>query len=272
MSQHRQRLIVGVILLIFLIPAIIWLSSTTIAVIFSLLCILAIREWEKIVNAQSRNRQQFLYILFCVLITWAIASFSIYYNDRIILYIAVLWWFIALAISTFYSTVLCSNKAFRWFLNIHIAIVLAACLVAIYLLHGINSSWLLYAMILVTLCDTAAYYVGRRLGKNKLAPTISLGKTKEGLWGALAAALMLSLVGAFLLLENATFLSVLSFVLLSLVACIAGVVGDLTVSMAKRCAGVKDSGKLLPGHGGVLDRMDAFIAVAPVVALGASGI
>ena len=270
MNQHRKRLIVGIMLLVFLIPAIVVLPSMLLTAIFALLCISAIGEWGRIVNWSGEGRRQSLYIGSCVLSTLAIASFSIYYDSKLILYIAVLWWFVALVISTFYTSALCANNAFRWFLSAHIIIALAACIVAVYLLHKSSSAWLLYAVALVSLCDTAAYYVGRRFGKQKLAPTISLGKTKAGLWGALVAALILSLSSAVLLLENATVLSVISLVLLSLIACIAGVIGDLTESMAKRCAGVKDSGKLLPGHGGVLDRIDAFIAVAPVVALGIS--
>jgi len=236
--------------------------------IFALLCIIAIYEWGDLVNISSSNITRSLYRLFFVISTLAIGWWSIYYDSKIILYVGVLWWFIALTISTFYTNSLCNSIAFRGFLYVHIIIVLAACIVAVDLLHQISRLWLLYAALLVAVSDTAAYYVGRRFGKHQLAATISAGKTKEGLWGALLATLIFSLLTGTLLLDNATVWHVLSLVLLSLIACIAGVIGDLTESMAKRCAGVKDSGRLLAGHGGLLDRIDAFIAATPVIALG----
>ena len=268
MNQHTRRLIVGVVLLVLIIPSIMMLSSITIAGIFALLCVGAAYEWGKLLVDKDDKFKQRLYTMICVLATLAIASFSIYYDNKIILFVAVLWWFIALVISTFYRTALCSNIVFRYFLFIHIIIALAACNTAIYVLHQMAWQGLLYAVILTAASDASAYYAGRRIGKNKLAPTISSGKTKEGLWGALLATMILGLSTAALFPGNATALHMISWVLLSLVACIAGVIGDLTESMAKRCANVKDSGSLLPGHGGLLDRIDAFIAVAPVLALG----
>lgn len=269
MSEHTRRVVVGFALLVILIPAVIWLSTMTVTVIFGSLCVLAVYEWTKlIITEDNRNKQRLGYLLVCILSSLVLASLSIRYDNKLILYVALLWWFAALVLSTFYTTALCSKIAFKWFLSVHIIVALTACAVAIYLLHEMAWFWLLYAIALVALCDISAYYVGRRIGKSKLAPAISRGKTKEGLWAALFAALLLSLLSSAGVLENVTVLSVVSLVLLSLIACIAGVVGDLTESMAKRCAGVKDSGNLLPGHGGLLDRIDAFIAVAPVIALG----
>ncbi len=268
MNQHLQRLTVGSILSVVITLCIVALSSSTIAGIFALLSVLAVYEWSRLINDSSNKNKQRMYVSIGVLSTLLIASLSIYYDNRIILYIAALWWFIALLISIFYNVRLCKNVIFRWFLSVHIVIALAACGVAVYLLHEMAWSLLLYAVILVIVSDTSAYYVGRRIGKSKLAPTISPGKTREGFWAALLATMILSLSTALLFLENNTALNVVSWIFLSLIACIVGVVGDLTESMAKRCAGVKDSGSVLPGHGGLLDRMDAFIAATPVIALG----
>ena len=271
MSQHLQRLTVGSILTVVITLCIITLSSSVVAGIFALFGVLAVYEWGQLIglinNSSSKSKQR-IYILIGIFGALSLASLSIHYDDRIILFIAALWWFTALLISIFYKVRMCTNTVFRWFLSLHIVIALAACGVAVYLLHNMAWSLLLYAMVLVIVSDTSAYYVGRRIGKNKLAPTISPGKTKEGFWAALFAVMVLSLVTAILFLENNTLLNVISWILLSLIACIAGVVGDLIESMTKRCAGVKDSGSLLPGHGGVLDRMDAFIAATPVIALG----
>jgi phosphatidate cytidylyltransferase len=120
----------------------------------------------------------------------------------------------------------------------------------------------LYLLILIWLADIAAYFVGKKYGKTRLAPDISPGKTIEGMYGALGAglvcALAISLGYGFQLLITA------DFILLSLVTVLISIYGDLFFSVAKRIRGVKDSGNLLPGHGGLLDRIDSAIAAVPV--------
>lgn len=122
---------------------------------------------------------------------------------------------------------------------------------------------LLAVLVLVWLADSAAYFVGRLLGKRKLAPSISPGKTWEGAAGGVAAALVWAIIcrGFF---DGAAWLPYLSAAAL---LAAASIVGDLFESAAKRRAGVKDSGALLPGHGGILDRIDSATAVLPLSAL-----
>jgi phosphatidate cytidylyltransferase len=121
----------------------------------------------------------------------------------------------------------------------------------------------LYALLIVWLADSGAYFAGRRWGGAKLAPAVSPGKTWAGLWGGLAACVLLA-VG----IASWRGLPVLSLLLVTLLAGVYSVIGDLTESLAKRFAGVKDSGSLIPGHGGVLDRFDSLLAAAPVLMLG----
>lgn len=121
----------------------------------------------------------------------------------------------------------------------------------------------LYALLIVWLADSGAYFAGRRWGNARLAPQVSPGKTWAGLWGGLAVCALLALgVAAW------RSLPVLPLLAVTLVAGVYSVVGDLTESLAKRFAGVKDSGSLIPGHGGVLDRFDSLLAAAPVLMLG----
>lgn len=133
-----------------------------------------------------------------------------------------------------------------------------------YALAVLEPRELLAALILVWVADTAAYFVGRKWGRRKLAPSISPGKTWEGAGGGLAAAVAYAIIcGTFLLgtvgwLPLATAAALLTAI---------SIVGDLFESAAKRQAGVKDSGTLLPGHGGILDRVDSATAVLPVAAL-----
>jgi phosphatidate cytidylyltransferase len=108
--------------------------------------------------------------------------------------------------------------------------------------------------------DVAAYYAGRALGRHKLAPTISPNKTVEGSIAGLAGSILAgTLLGSWLLQRQISFLA-----LASLAAAIAGQLGDLAESALKRSSGVKDSSSLLPGHGGMLDRLDSLIFAAPV--------
>jgi len=115
--------------------------------------------------------------------------------------------------------------------------------------------------ILIWLNDTGAYFAGRAFGRNKLAPSISPGKTWEGWAGGMVASLAVAQVLQALVPVSAPWF------VLALVVSIFGPVGDLTESALKRRAGVKDSGQLLPGHGGILDRFDSHIFAAPLAAI-----
>lgn len=129
--------------------------------------------------------------------------------------------------------------------------------------HYSGAVWLLYVMILVWGADSGAYMFGKMFGKHKLAPKVSPGKTWQGFFGGLLTAAVISWAyGVW------AHLDVTPTVLLicSVVAALASVLGDLTESMFKREAGIKDSGHLIPGHGGILDRIDSLTAAVPVFA------
>lgn len=129
--------------------------------------------------------------------------------------------------------------------------------------HYSGAIWLLYVMILVWGADSGAYMFGKLFGKHKLAPKVSPGKTWQGFIGGLATAAVISWgYGMWANLDVAP----VTLLICSIVAALASVLGDLTESMFKREAGIKDSGHLIPGHGGILDRIDSLTAAVPVFA------
>ena len=126
--------------------------------------------------------------------------------------------------------------------------------------------WLLVALVCVWSADSGAYFAGKLLGRRKLAPNISPNKTIEGLLGGLVASVMLGLLFAIFADIQTHQIVPVAFVLL--VSAGFSVIGDLLESLLKRQAGVKDSGNVIPGHGGILDRIDGVLAAIPVFAVG----
>ncbi|MEI7795339.1 MAG: phosphatidate cytidylyltransferase [Methylococcaceae bacterium] len=126
-----------------------------------------------------------------------------------------------------------------------------------------GSEMTLYFLLLIWVADIAAFFVGKKWGKTKLSPEISPGKTVEGMYGALGSAIVcgiaLSLIDGF---EQPMIIA--DFILLSVLTVLISVYGDLFFSVVKRRAGAKDSGSLLPGHGGILDRIDSLCAAIPL--------
>lgn len=122
-----------------------------------------------------------------------------------------------------------------------------------------TGAWVLLTMVLAWGSDTAAYFVGRKFGKSKLAPRISPKKTLEGSAGGLAAAVVGAVIMSFFLPG----MRVVDAIALGILGGAAGQAGDLFISVLKRSSGVKDSGGILPGHGGILDRVDALALTAP---------
>ncbi|MCP4046677.1 MAG: phosphatidate cytidylyltransferase, partial [Gammaproteobacteria bacterium] len=131
----------------------------------------------------------------------------------------------------------------------------------------VDGAWLILLLLLIVWAtDTGAYFTGKTFGKSKLAPQISPGKTRAGLLGGLIAAPLIALLATYLMPVaniNSAWL-----ILLGLSTALVSAGGDLLISLHKRTSGVKDSGNLLPGHGGILDRVDSLIAAAPFFALG----
>jgi phosphatidate cytidylyltransferase len=130
-----------------------------------------------------------------------------------------------------------------------------------------GNRWLLMALMIVWAADSGAYFAGRKFGKHKLSPRISPNKTVEGLIGGVAAGMLVALLFAWFF-ADATIKQLPAIAVVAIWTILFSVVGDLFESLLKRHVGAKDSGALIPGHGGVLDRIDSVLAALPVFALG----
>lgn len=175
------------------------------------------------------------------------------------------WVFATQRIVTAPTLTLAANKADTVLLltGAGVLVITTVCLDALRFHAPAHSvSLLLYVMALVWVMDIGAYFSGKRFGKHKLAPLVSPGKTREGVVGGVVAA---ALLVAIALSVSARFREdILLFLVASVVAALVSVVGDLYESRLKRASDIKDSSQILPGHGGVLDRIDGVVAAIPV--------
>ena len=251
----KQRVITALIAVPVLL-AVLFLAPPEIArAVIGLLFVAAAWEWSQFLGAE-RPRW-----LFVALVAVAVALSSVALDPSLrwlILAAACAWWLAATAWAFVYPTSVPALLAWGGGL-----LVLVPAHAALEWLYLQSATLLLGLLVIVWLADIGAYFGGRALGRRKLAPAISPGKTWEGVAGGVITALVFA--AGLCWQRGYDPVIVLPFIVLVV---LVSVVGDLTVSMFKRNAGVKDSGTLLPGHGGVLDRIDSVCAAAPVFAAG----
>ena len=254
----KQRIVTAIIALAGLGIVLFVVPDVMAHVIIGLLILAGAWEWSGFLG-RSGLVARLSYVVMIGAILVSISLFLSAYTQQILL-IGLVWWFVALIWTFFFPTRI--PAAIRWLCGILVLVPLYA---AMMLLYTADPTILLFAMLIVWVADSGAYFAGKTMGRVKLAPQISPGKTWEGVIGGLIAVVLLTLARS---LWVDTDLSV--FVPFCLAVAALSIVGDLTVSMFKRTAGVKDSGRLFPGHGGVLDRIDSVAAAAPLFAFGLS--
>jgi phosphatidate cytidylyltransferase len=253
----KQRVLTAIVALAVLSVVMFVVPQAVARTIITLLMLAAAWEWSGFIFKQQKMRRG-LYVLF-IAILLALIFFDLHEALLVdtILKISLGWWLAALAWMFFFPTPIA--KPVSWICG---ALVIVPAWLAIDLLYLQRPELLLFALLIVWVADIGAYFVGKGFGRVKLAPRISPGKTWEGVLGGLCAVMVLAAAGSALLEIDIAVL--LPF---CLAVALISIVGDLTVSMFKRDAGVKDSGTLFPGHGGVLDRIDSVTAAAPLFAL-----
>lgn len=254
----RERVITALVLAALVLAVIFWLPHAATMAALALLVIGAAWEWSAFPRfTQHSARAVYVAVVAaCVAAAW---WFGVEREemDRLI-HAALLWWVFALIwVAIAPARVNRTTAAGAGLL------VLVPAWLAMSRLHALGPEFLLFLILLVVAADVGAYFAGRAFGRNKLAPRVSPGKTWEGVLGGFAAAAVMAVIGVYWFHVDAQ-----RFVALCLVVVVASIIGDLTESLFKRHAGLKDSGTLLPGHGGLLDRVDSVTAAAPVFLVG----
>lgn len=253
----KQRVLTAIVALSVLAIVMFVVPPVVARTVITILMLGAAWEWSGFIFGKQDMRRS-AYVLF-IAILLALTFFELHEESLvdIVLKVALGWWLAALAWMFFFPTPIARPVA--WVCG---ALVIVPAWLALDLLYLRRPELLLFALLIVWAADIGAYFVGKGFGRVKLAPRISPGKTWEGVLGGLSAVTVLAAIGSRVLDIDVAVL--LPF---CLAVAMISIVGDLTVSMFKRNAGLKDSGRLFPGHGGVLDRIDSVTAAAPLFAL-----
>lgn len=267
----KQRVITAIILTAVFLSALFGLSLTHFALFIGAVVLIGAWEWANLSSCGALG-QRIAYAIFIALVLAGTASAAGLFSAgqtfnpvvvKSVLVAAVIWWLIALFLVKAYptSTALWGHPVLR--LAMGLLVLVPTWLALVYVRFQPQGTWLVVMIAaIVAAADTGGYFSGRKFGKHKLAPSVSPGKTLEGFAGGLISNVVLVALVAHL--SGSSFLTLLAIVLPT---SLFSVLGDLLESMVKRHAGVKDSGVILPGHGGILDRVDSITAAAPVFAL-----
>ncbi len=288
-----QRIITALIMLVFALSAIFFLPLETFSGVVAIIVLIGSWEWSGFFNKNNRLLK-ILYVLITAALMWVIYNHSLpqeYWNGWMIpegikewfqlkdlafisVVLACIWWVFAFVLVLVFPKISRSIINNMFLMAIIGWLMLLPTWVALTGIRSIGmamdfhrgSSILLFSLCLVWAADTGAFIAGKAFGKHKLAPHVSPKKTWEGVVGGAILAILVAIISSHLLSIPDKQLPGLALMVVVIVS--YSVIGDLTESIFKRLAGVKDSGNILPGHGGVLDRIDGLTAVMPLCLLG----
>ncbi|MGD2075770.1 MAG: phosphatidate cytidylyltransferase [Gammaproteobacteria bacterium] len=265
----RYRVISALVLVPLVVAAVLKLDVGSFSLLAALVVLLGSWEWAFLVPLRQ-PAVRFGYLLLTVALLamiWKFAQLEVLVNSM--LWLAMLWWLFALfwiSRPALGSGETPRHAAAKSVLGIGLLLSTWLALVVLHSRPDQGPHWVLFVLVLVWVADSGAYFAGRQWGRTRLAPEVSPGKTWEGVLGALVACSLLAFGYAWYLGLQGPVLA--SFVLVCLVTVLFSVAGDLVESLMKRQRGVKDSGNLIPGHGGILDRIDSLLAATPVFLFG----
>ncbi len=260
----KQRIITAIILIPIVVLLLFYLPPFAFMFLTGFIALGGAWEWTNLMQVQTPIWRA----AYLVLVVFMFA-FALFIPPAFILFGAFIWWIIAMTMVFLYP------RGSDWWRNSIVArglmglLVMVPCWAAINYIRNQNDGVyaILFLFVLIWGADSAAYFAGKKWGKTKLAPRVSPGKSFEGMMGALFFSTIIVLA-ALWIAHTPTSIWIWC-VVLGLSTVLFSIIGDLFESMLKRQAGLKDSGSLLPGHGGLLDRIDSLTAAAPIFAFGA---
>jgi phosphatidate cytidylyltransferase len=257
----RQRILTAAVLAAALLVTVLYLPSWVTLAVVSAVVLLGAWEWSGFLRLPGTGLRA-AYVGLIAVLMFGAWSFTVTSRGRALLMgVTLLWWCVALL-----WIMLAPRRVATWSAASAGVLALVPAWLALVRMRvdlAAGAQWMLYALILVWLADIGAFFSGRQFGRVSLAPRVSPGKTWEGVFGGMLLGGIWGLAGALWF-----HLPALAFLPLCLAVVGFSIVGDLTESLLKRYAGLKDSGSVLPGHGGVMDRIDSITAAVPVLFTG----
>lgn len=264
----KQRVVTAVVLTVLIFSAVLFFPALGFQLFIGVFWLIASWEWSRI-SGITKLPVQLLYSFFFFVLMFVVSRVP--ESHVYLMLVSLVWWLYA-----FYLVMVYPRHSATWsskpVMVLSGLLVLLPSWVALMQLR-LNEHFVFLFLVLfliVTSVDIGAFFTGRAFGKNKLAPDVSPNKTWEGFWGGVCLSMLMSVaVSLFLLTQNYldNVLAVIPIVLGCVFIAVLSVVGDLFESMCKRTRGIKDSGSILPGHGGILDRIDSVTAAVPVYIL-----
>lgn len=267
----RTRVLAALIMAPLAIAIVLLLPTPWVVALAAVAFLAALWEWFRLAEIDDSLARTVLLLanlLLMVALVWASPTDA---GGSLVLFklavvVGVVWWLLALLWLRHIQFASDHDTHARVFKLAAATLSVIPAWCALALIHSAGHGWLLLALAIIWATDTGAYFAGRAFGKHKLAPRISPNKTIEGLVGGALAGVAVAMVGAPL--AGATLAQLPAVAVVALATVLFSVVGDLFESLLKRHVGAKDSGTLIPGHGGLLDRIDSVLAALPVFALG----
>lgn len=263
----KQRILTAAILIPIVIAVIFLLDAVWFSALFTVF--VAVGAWEWAGLCKLSKKYQYLYSLITVLILAGLysTSDSDVYNS--VIFSGVVYWFIAVFLVFLYQkqrNLLPKSSLVLLPVGLLLLIPMWVSLTVLKSFPENGASLIMFLMMLIWGADTGAYFVGKKWGKRQLASRVSPGKTWEGSIGGIVVGIAIAL--AYVIVSDAMSSHGIALIGLSFLTVSISIIGDLMESMVKREADIKDSGSILPGHGGVMDRIDSLTAAAPVFVFG----
>lgn len=265
----KHRVITAVVLLIAFLGILLFSPPPVFCIVTEMIVLWAAWEWTRLMGLKKPT-YRFFYVLFLFTIMQAIFFVSVpMIACEYAFYLTFFFWLLTIPLIVLYPQALFWKKSLLCQAAMGLFVLIPSWF-AINFIRVVNLNGqylLLYLFILIWSADIGAYFIGKRFGRKLLVPRVSPGKTRVGVYGGIGVSLLIT--AATLYWVNVPYAMWPYTLFLTLITVVFSVIGDLFESMFKRSEGLKDSGSLLPGHGGILDRIDSLTAAAPIFTLGA---